>query len=187
MDPNEVRIRHLSRPSRTRPSNARRGTRSRRRGEHPAEVTSRPIADEIRIIRRGTPAHSLCCPPEKVAQIVGQVLERVGGAREGRLHLALAENLVVNDVVMRRPGGALDRGVCLQEKIPVAGFGYAAIDDGTVWWVPGAIGLFLLRWVEARVVPFTDDGDGHVGLPGFGHRGWIDVLTSFAEGGEFVF
>ena len=181
MDLNQIRV--CRRPSCTCPCNA-----PQRRLEHPAEIAPRPITDQISVVGRRANTHRLGRAPEQVAQIVGQVLEGVGGAHERGLHAALAEDLVVDDVVMRRPSGALEGGVGLQEEIPVAGLGDAAVDDGAVLWVARAVGVLRSGGVEAGVVAFADDGDGEAGLVVvFRRAGWVDVFACFSERGEFVF
>ena len=49
---------------------------------------------------------------------------------------AFGKDLVEDDVVLGRAGGAVERGVRLQENIPVTKLGDAAVDDGTVFRFP---------------------------------------------------
>lgn len=48
---------------------------------------------------------------------------------------AIYEDFVEQNEVMGRPDGALNSHVGLQEEIPIARFGNAAISDGTADWI----------------------------------------------------
>ena len=60
---------------------------------------------------------------------------------------------------MRWSRGSLDRGMGLEEEIPVPGLGDAAVDDGAVFGVIPAIGVFFAGGVEAGLVAFADYDD----------------------------
>ena len=59
-------------------------------------------------------------------------------------------------------GGALDRGVRLQEKVPVADRGDAAIDYCLTLGIAAGVGVVGSRRIETGVVALTDDDDGDV-------------------------
>ena len=128
-----------------------------------AQVAPSSLTHQIGIVSRRANADGFGGTAEEVAHVVREVLEGVGGILEGGLDLGATEDLVEDGVVVGGTGGALDGGVGLEEEVPVAGFGDAAVDDGAVLRVRGPVGVFLLDGVEARVVPLADDDDGHAG------------------------
>ena len=69
------------------------------------------------------------------------------------------ENLIVDNDVVSRTGGAVDSSVSLQKKVPGTGICDVAIDHGAVLGVGGPICVFGLGGVEARMVAFTHERD----------------------------
>jgi hypothetical protein len=128
--------------------------------EEPAKVASGPFTHQVRVISGRADADGLGGTAIQIAQVVREVFQGVGGVLKGRLHPAALEYLVQDDVVVGRPGRALDRCVSLQEKVPVARFGDGAVDDGAVGRVRGAVGVCLARRVETGVVAFAHNHDG---------------------------
>ena len=74
---------------------------------------------------------------------------------------------------MGGPGGALERGVGLQEEVPVAGLGDAAVDYGAVFGIGGAVGVAGSRRIEPGVVALTDYNYGDVRETLLRVRRWI--------------
>jgi len=54
---------------------------------------------------------------------VCQIFEHVSDVLEGRWNSTPGKDFVEHDVVVGGPGGASERGVGLQEEVPVAGLG----------------------------------------------------------------
>jgi len=99
---------------------------------------------------------------------VCQVFEHIGRIGKRRHHLLRLEYLVVDNIVVRWMSSALDRSMGLQVEIPVSGFGDAAVDDGAVLRIPGAIDIFYFGRVEAGVVALADNDDCDLGEALFG-------------------
>jgi hypothetical protein len=190
MDRHEAGIWHGSHArgrARCRARHARRGTHQRRRVIQVTQVAPCSSADEIGVICRRTDADGLGGSAKEVAHVVAEGFDDVGGVLEGLLRTWLpTENLVVDDIVVRRSGSTLDGGVSLEEEVPIAGLADAAVDNGAVLWVPRPVRVFLSGWVEAHVVALADDDDSDVGFVGFCYGGRVDFLACLAEGGELV-
>lgn len=114
-------------------------------------------------------------------------LEHVSGVLRGGHDFLLGEDLVPDGVVMRRTGGPLEGCMGLQVEVPVAGFCDAAVDDGAVGGVLGAVGVFFAGRVEAGMVAFADDDDGEAREVLGCLRGWVDCFAGVPEQWEFLF
>ena len=73
----------------------------------------------------------------------------------------------------------------LQEEVPVAGLGDAAVDDGPGDWVL-AVRVLLCCWVEAGVVALSDDDDGQTWETFLCLVCWVGFLACFLEKGKFL-
>ncbi len=128
----------------------------------PTEIASGPFTHNICIVSGRADANSFGGATEKIAYAVCQIFEHVRDVLEGRWNFALGEDFVEHDVVVGGAGGALERGVGLQEEVPVAGLGDAAVDYGAVLGIGGAVGVAGSRGIEPGVVALADYDDGDV-------------------------
>lgn len=145
---------------------------------HPASFTARSLEKisivqpgaltrDVGIVRWRADAHSLGSASKGVTEGLCELFDLVGNV------LALAtgsKDLVQHYHVVRGAAGSLDHVVRLQEEIPHALFGHAAIDNGAGLEIStesaAVVGVHVLvaSWVEARMVALADDDDGQVGL-----------------------
>ena len=137
------------------------------------EVTSSPLAHHVRIVSRRADADGFGGATEKIAHVVRQILEHVGHVLKRRFHVALGKDFVEHDVVVSGPRGALERGVRLQEEIPVAGLGNSAVDYSAVSSIGGVVGATDSRRIETGVVALADDDNGDFRETIFRIRRWI--------------
>ena len=84
---------------------------------------------------------------------------------------------------MRRPRGALNRGVRLQKEVPILRLGDITINNGAIGWVARTIRVLDLCCVKASAVPLADNDDADPWPVGLGVGGGIHLATSFANGG----
>lgn len=132
----------------------------RHRVEKITQEASSTRANQIGIVRRRTDTNRLRRTTEHVAHLVSEVLEDISRAGAGAVsRVAGVEDLIPDGEVVSRTGSSLEGGVSLQEEVPVACLGDAAVDDGSGDWVL-AVRVLLGCWVEAGVVAFSDDDDG---------------------------
>ena len=123
-----------------------------------------------------------------------KVFNNIGNVSKWRRNLFrvdLAEDLIMYDVIMARASCALERGVCLEEEVPVAGFSHAAINDSTGLRIARApltttVAIFLSCWVEARFVSLTADDDREARKAFFGICRWVHCLTCFPQLGKLL-
>jgi hypothetical protein len=181
MYPHIIRIRSRSRPATCSFHHTARWRGSWRGVKQPAQVAPGSLTHEICIVSRGTNTDGLGCTAEEVTHVVCQVLEGVGGVVEGRLYLTTSEYFVEDRVIMGRTSGALDRGVGLQEEVPVPSFGDATVDNGAVLRVRRAVGVFFPGRVKSGVVAFADDDNGHAWKTILGVASWVDFFARFLK------
>jgi hypothetical protein len=81
----------------------------------------------------------------------------------------------------------LDRGVCLEEEIPVASLGDAAVDDGAVHRVATTVCFFSFRGIKASVMALPDNDDGDMRPASLGICGRVHRFAGGAESGKFLF
>lgn len=112
-------------------------------------VAPATLTRQVRVVRRADERDGLRRAREHVAHVVRQLLQRVRGEPD----------LVVHDVVVRRPRRALEAPVRLQEEVECVHGGDALVDDGAGLRVPEVVGASLLDGVEPRVVPLPADDD----------------------------
>lgn len=146
------------------------------------EIAPSPFAHKVRIVGRRTDADSFSSTTEKIAHAMRQALEIIGCIREGVHICSFPEDLVVYDIVVSRPGGAMEGSVGLQEKVPVAGLSDAAVDDGADTIVGGPrISFLSLRGIETGVVAFADNDDGDFWKILLLVRRRVQIDASFAQ------
>ena len=105
------------------------------------------FAGEICVIGRRDEADCSCSSPEHVRCGVGEALEDIG-----------AEIVViVDDVVMRRPGRALQTAMRLKEEVEIVDRRNATIDYRSRSGIPIAIGTLRVYGVETSVMAFASD------------------------------
>lgn len=142
--------------------------------------------DEISVVRRGANAHSFGGPSKQITHIVRQVLEGIRSGLELWRQLQIAENLIVNDVVVSWSGSALNRGVRLEEEVPVASLGDAAVNHRTIHRVTPAVCIFVPRRVEASVASLPDDDDRNAWLASFSVWSRIHRFAGLTESRKFL-
>lgn len=147
--------------------------------EYIRQVSPRPLAQNIRMVRGRADTDSFGRAAIRVAERVGELLDLIGD--RGRVPLgggrARAEDLVEHDDVVRGPAGALQHGVRLQIELPQAFLGHAAVDDGARLQVGralvvGGVGVHVAGFggVEAGMMAFADNDDGEAGQGFLGLR-----------------
>ena len=137
------------------------------------QIAPRPLARKVRIVDRRADADRFCRPAEEIAHVVREILQDVCAAGEAQAlgQWLVFEYLVEKDGVVRRCGGALGGRVRLEVKVPVEGFGNAAVDDGTADGIrrlridlfDAICGVGDCACVEAGVVALSYDDEGDVG------------------------
>lgn len=113
------------------------------------DVAPTPLTRQVSVVRRADKRDGLRRAREHVAHVVRQLLQRVSGETD----------LVVHDVVVRRPCCALEPAVRLQEEVERVDRGDALVDDRARLRVPEVVGAGLIDGVEPRVVSLPADDD----------------------------
>lgn len=183
----DLNIATLHKPTTSDPPNLthRRGSR-RCWIKDTAQVAAGSSADQVRVIGRRTDTHSPGGTAEQIAQSVGEILEDIRRVLEGGDGFLVGEDLVPDGKVVGRTGGALDGGVSLEVEVPVAGLCDAAVDDGAVLGVGGAVGVLVAGGVEAGVMAFADDDDGDAREVLLGACGGVGLYAGLLEQGQFL-
>jgi hypothetical protein len=116
----------------------------------------RPRTDQICIICRWVNTDGLCRPS---IDVMRQILERVGRSRELCLltsnHRIL--QVVIDNIVMCRPGSSLNFGMRLKKEIVVSSFYYAAINYYAINRVFNIVSIFLFCRIEVCIMAFSNN------------------------------
>lgn len=129
------------------------------------DVRAATLASKIRVVRGRNEADGFGRTSEEVARGVGERLQLV----------RLEADVIMHNIVVRRPRGSLKSAVCckkksvsvffhlkavkvrvtLQEEVKVVDRGDSAVNDGARLRVSVLVSISFLRWVEASVMTFA--------------------------------
>lgn len=151
----------------------RRGSRWRSHIKEPTEIASSPFTHNVCIVSWRANANRFGGATKKITHVECQIFKHVGDVLEPIWDFSLSKNFIQHNIVLGGAGGALDRGVRLQEKLPVAGLGDAAVDYCPTLGIAAGVGVVGSRRIEMGVVALTDDDDGDVRETLLPIRRWI--------------
>lgn len=117
------------------------------------EIASSPFTHNVCIVSWPANATRFGGATKKIIHVECQIYKDVGDVLETIWDFSLSRNFIQHNIVMCGAGGALDRGVRLQEEVPVAGLGDAAVDYCPTLGITTGVGVVGSRRTETGVVP----------------------------------